>query len=131
MAIDGCIDAIKTTEDSSRFKFERPRGIDTANWFNQGNYTGQRIREVHLMEKEMSPNNLSFMFFQADKKGYKTFSLGIVNISHGDSRKNEPAEAIFLSKSYPNRVENPEALIVRTSDTLYDFYEGANFRFMP
>lgn len=110
-------------------KFVRPQGVDSSNWFNQRNYRG-RIREVRLTQRDVPPNNLSFMMSFARERGYKTFSLSIINIVHGGSPDNEPAEAVFLSKSYPNKVDNPEALIVRTSDSLYDFYEKKYFRFI-
>jgi hypothetical protein len=123
---------VEIGECSGKGRFPKPKGIDSAEWFNQGNYRG-KIREVHLGSPSVSGSDLSLLFDEVLSKGYSLNNVGIVNVSrYGGSQNNEPTAAIFLrGHNPPDRDDAREAIIVRNyQPDEWRFYEKPNFRFM-
>ncbi len=110
-------------------EFPRPLGIDSANWFNQGNYRG-RIREIIPGTSLIADMKLEDVVSRVLDSGYFLKDMCVVNLADGDSKKNEPSEAIFLF--HP---EKGDGLIVKhygsmISPVTYRFYDESNFIFI-
>lgn len=106
--------------------------LDSAQRFNQDNYRG-KIREVGLEKESQKFDSLDAALAYAHERGYTVQDINILNVSHGESERNEPTEAILLTQFRGTRTRLEECLIVKENSEppSYNFYQEGDFRFIP
>ncbi|MBI4117016.1 hypothetical protein HY449_04710 [Candidatus Pacearchaeota archaeon] len=106
--------------------------LDSAQRFNQDNYRG-RILEVSLGKASKIFDSLNSALVFASRRGYTPERIGLLNVARGESARNEPTEAIFLTQYRGTRNTPEESLIIQENGNplSYAFYSESGFRFIP